>query len=379
MLGNLLLNGDFETPDAAGTGPARFTVNGGTTPWAASSAHPGLGLGRRLLLFDNCTDWGYSGRAIPVRGGQTYLYTAWACDQGIDCGSNMTHTLADGSQVQLYDTQVFVCGATPYWQLFSCRKTVPPDAQRTAFTPVAKGAGWAAYDNLRVTLYEGSDYVAEAHRAPAPPTIDGRLDDWVTRCPIPLIGGNQLAWKADTYAWTPTNLSAVAYFTWDDANLYLAVEVRDDVHHATGAGQQAAEAFLQGDSLLLALDPTRRGADADARAFAYCLASTAPGGGSGKHTLLRPAEHSGGRPAGHLFRDSSVYDMAVGEGDGSCIYELRMPLTELGVSSGLGAKLGLSLQLNDSDGEGCMATMTWGGGLLPAWLPQDFGILTFVE
>ncbi len=230
-----------------------------------------------------------------------------------------------------------------------------------------------------MTLYEGSDYAAEAHRAAAPPTIDGRLDDWVTRCPIPLIGANQLAFKADGYAWSPDNLSAVAYLMWDDASLYLAVEVRDDVHHATGAGQQTAEPFLAGDSLLVALDPTHRGLEADARAFAYCLASTAPGGGSGKHTLLRPAEHSGGRPAGHLFRDSSLYDMAAVEEAERCVYELRIPLTEVGLSAALGAKLGLSLQLNDSDGAGPAATMVWGGGLMPAWSPQEFGILTLVE
>jgi hypothetical protein len=378
MLGNLMPNGDFETADAAGTGPEGFTVNGATKRWADSDGTPGVG--RKVLRFEGCTEWEHCGRAIPLRGGQTYLYTAWVRDQDMDCGSNMTQMLADGSEIRLYDTQVFVCGnSNPYWRVFTCRKEMPAGTERVAFTPVAKGSGWAEYDNLRVTTFEGSDFAAEACRAPAPPKTDGKLDDWVTRCPIPLIGPNQLASKADGYAWTPANLSAVGYLMWDDANLYVAFEVRDDVHHATGSGQQTAEAFLAGDSLLLGLDPTRRSPDAAKQAFAYCLASTAPGGGSGKHTLLRPQEHNGGRPAGHLFRDSSVYDMAVTEGEGTCTYELRIPLSETGLTGALGTKLGFSVQLDDNDGAGRAAQMTWGGGLLPRWDPYEFGIVTFVE
>jgi hypothetical protein len=166
---------------------------------------------------------------------------------------------------------------------------------------------------------------------------------------------------------------------WDEANLYVAFEVRDDVHHATGSGQQTAAAFLEGDSLLVGIDPTRRGPDANDQALEYCIASTVPGGGSGKHTLLRPAEHSGGRTAGHLFRDSSVYDMVVAESPGGCVYELRIPLSEIGVAGAVGTKLGFSVQLNDNDGAGPVAQMNWGGGLFPAWSPQDFGIVTFVK
>jgi len=377
-LGNLLPNGDFETPDAAGTGPEGWSANGPTRRWAPSETAPGLGLGEHVLRFEGCTDWDSCGRTIPVRGGQTYLYTAWARNEGIDCGSNMTQVLTGGREIPLYDMQVFACGDnTPYWQLYTCRKEMPADAEALAVIPVAKGAGWAAFDNLRVTTYEGSDYVAEAHRAPNPPVIDGKLDDWVTRCPLPLIGPDQITRKADGYAWTAANLSAVGYLMWDEQSLYLAFEVRDDVHHATGSGQSSAGAFLEGDSLRVGIDPTRRGPDAADRAFEYCIASTVPGGGSGKHTLLRPVEHSGGRTAGQLFRDSSVYDMTVTESPGGCVYELRIPLSEVGVVGAVGTKLGFSVQLNDNDGAGPAAQMNWGGGLFPAWSPRDLGIVTF--
>jgi len=136
---------------------------------------------------------------------------------------------------------------------------------------------------------------------------------------------------------------------------------------------------LEGDSIVLAMDPTKRGPDAEAKAFAYYLSAAAPGSGSGKHTLLRPKERSGGRPAGHLFRDSSIYDMAVTRRDGLCTYELRIPWGEIGVPGRLGTKLGMSIQLNDNDGRGRAARMHWGQGLLPAWQPRSFGLVTLVE
>ena len=220
---------------------------------------------------------------------------------------------------------------------------------------------------------------AEVHRAKTPPTIDGNLDEWITRCPIPLVGKSQVTARTEDEPWTPDDLSAIGYLAWDDANLYAAIRVRDDVHHAAGSGKQIGSELLQGDSLILAVDPTRRGADALTRSFAYYVSSTVPGGGSGKHTLFRSAEHSGGRPAGHLFRDSSIYDLAVVPGEGRCVYELRIPFTELGIDAGLGTKIGLSIQLNDNDGRGPGTQMNWGDGLWPTWLPSNFGVVTFVE
>jgi hypothetical protein len=122
-----------------------------------------------------------------------------------------------------------------------------------------------------------------------------------------------------------------------------------------------------------------RGASARTRAFEYYLSSASPGGGSGRHTLFRPPVHSGGRPSGHLSRDSSIYDMVIVPSQGACMYQLRIPLAELGIQGVPGTRIGLSLQLNDNDGKGLAAQMNWGGGLTPAWNPMDFGIVTLVE
>ena len=36
-------------------------------------------------------------------------------------------------------------------------------------------------------------------------------------------------------------------------------------------------------------------------------------------------------------------------------------------------------QLNDNNGKGRKAWMTWGGGLHPAWQPTRFGVVTLVK
>jgi hypothetical protein len=209
-----------------------------------------------------------------------------------------------------------------------------------------------------------------------PPVIDGQLDDWERKCPIPLIGRNQLQVLDPKYQWQPANLNGVAYLGWDAQNLYVAVEVIDDLHQAAGEG----ETVTQGDSVALAIDPSAGGADAARQAFVLYVSSQRPTGGSGTVTLWRSRPHSGGRPAGHLARDSSVCEVVVKPGDGRCVYELRLPWSELGgIAPVFAGQVGLSLQLNDNDGSGPAAWMNWGGGLSPAWSPSAFGRVTLVE
>jgi hypothetical protein len=374
MLGNLLKNGDFEAADAK--------------PWGGQgkiekAAGLGLGHGENVLRFAGAKGWQSEGQNVAVSPGSTYLYSAWVWNQEMDCGSNITETFADGKSHSIYDVQVFkLPTTTPAWQLYSMRYTAPANLASAAFIPVANGSGWALFDNVRLTLYAGTDFAAEAARCAKPPTIDGKLDDWSRACPIPLLGANQLAKSDAKYAWTPDNLSAVGYAMWDDANLYLAVEVRDD--HLNAAGNDAT--VIDGDSVVLAIDPTDRGPEAEQRAFALYLSAQRPGGGSGLTTIYRPAEHAGGQRSGQLARDSSVYEMAIAkvekdaDGKPGWIYELRIPASELGgFQPGLGRRLALSLQVRDNDGGGPAATMTWGGGLIPTWKPADFGVLTLIK
>ena len=378
-LGNLMPNGDFEIPNTTSTGPEGWRVNDRTKKWISSEGME-EGLGKHVLKFENTSGWEYVGRTIPLRGGQTYLYTAWVRNENMGTGSNMTMYFADGSKKQLFDVQVFSCGSNnPHWQMFTCRKQMPISTERVSFTPVANGKGWAMWDNIRVTLFEGTDYAAEAHRIKVPPEIDGNLDEWVKKCPIPLIGNNQVTHKAEDYTWSPDNLSGVGYLMWDETNLYAAFRVQDDLNYTTGSDRLDAEEFIQGDSLILGIDPTHRGPDADTKSFAYYISSATPGSGSGTHTIIRPSLYSGGRQSGHLFKDSSIYDIAVKTEHGICTYELQIPLREIGIYGNLGTKMGLSIQINDNDGNGRVAQVNWGDGLYPKWSPNIFGVVTFVQ
>ncbi len=376
MVGNLLKNGGLETANAQRTGPQGWGVNGTTSVWAPSGGlHAGLG--ERVLRFQDSEDYATSSQSLPVQGGQTYLYTAWARNENMSAGSNMTATLEGGQRMQWYTNQVINCGTlNPFWQLYVCRRALPPDARTLSVTPLGIGSGWAEFDNFRITLYEGTDFTAEAHRAPNPVQVDGSLEEWNKKCPIPLIGVNQVRRVSPDYVWNPENLSGVGYLMWDDANLYVGVDVRDDVHSPAGRDEEV----VAGDSVELAFDPVRGGPDAAGRAFSYYVSSALPGGGSGTHTLYRPADRSGGLRTGQLFRDSSIYELAVRPGEGRCVYELRIPFSELGgIQPVFGGRFSFSVQINDNDGSGRNAFMNWGGGISPAWQPESFGLVTFVE
>ena len=370
-VGNLFRNGGFKEVEADGKTPKDWHGSAQLAP----SEGLGPGLGKHVLRFRG-NDWTYCGQAVPLRGGMTYLYTAWIWNRGMEGGSNIEQTMTDGSTRSLYNMEVINIGdSTPSWQVFTCRYKAPENLAKASFVPVARGTGSALYDNLRLTVFEGTDFAAEAVKVRHPPAIDGKLDAWGSACPLPLIGRNQLQALRKEYQWTPRNLSGVAYLRWDERNLYVAVDVLDDVHCAAGDG----DTVIDGDSVIMAFNPAPGSPDAASRSLAYYVSSQRPAGGSGEHTLWRPARYSGGRPAGHLARDSSVYDIAVKPTDGRCVYELRIPWSELGFSPAFGAKLGFSVQLNDNDGHGPAARMNWGGGILPAWYPGNFGVITLVE
>ena len=375
MLGNLIKNGDFET---AGKAPNKADHWGGDAGERAAAPSDAPGHGKWVLRFGDTQDkYNHCSQGLPLKGGQTYLYTVWIANEDMGGGSNIDQVLHDGTQESLYVPHVFALlpGGAP-WQVYTKRYSAPENVKSVGFTPVVKGAGYATYDNVRVTRYEGTDFAAEAYRVKNAPAIDGDLADWDGRCPIPLIGQNQLEQLDTTYAWSPANLSGVAYLRWDDGSLYLAAKVRDDRHAVPKTGEDTQ----QSDGLVIGMQPSSRLKENDGHAFAFYLSAAHPGGGSGRHTLYRPPSRSGGLSKGHLAKDSSVYEMEIKHADGMTIYEIRMPLSELGnIVPAIGTKLGLSLELNDNDGGGRAAAMRWGGGIAPRWMPTSFGVVTFLE
>ena len=375
MVGNLLKNGGFEEAGADETIPAGW-VSGGKSSTRQPSGG-GLGLGSSVLKFETCAQWEYISQEIMPPPGQTYLYSAWVWNNEMKACSNIEQMKTDGTKSVAYSPTVFMSGkASRSWCFYACRSETPPNLKSIAFVPTVQGSGWALYDNLRVTIFEGSNYAAEARKTKAPVRLDGNLDGWDKSCPIPLLCENQISVVNKSYQWTPENLSGVAYLMWDDKALYLAVEVMDDVHCAQTTGEQT----LDGDSVALAIHPANRAPGKDDKAFVYYLSSASPGGGSGTTTLYRPPSHGGGLSSGQLAKDSSAYDLFIKTEGKKTVYQLRMPWSELGgIAPAFGSKFGLSLLLNDNDGAGKTATMSWGDGLIPSWVPSSFGICTLVE
>ena len=364
-LGNLLANGGFDD------GQKPWQVSGGGA--VVQTKDPLPGVTPAVLRFAGGKSWMRATQALPLAGGRQYLYTAWAHATGMSAGSNIDQTFADGTSSSLYLPKVFIIGNTPEWQLVSVVYDAPKELAKVNFSPTAKGDGEVEYDNLRVTLFDGTVYAAEAVKTAKPPVIDGALDDWTTGCPIPLLTG-QVTKLDPAYATSAANLRGIVRMAWDGKNLYLAAEVSDD-QQKTATGDEA----IDGDSLVLALHPGNRAEGHDAKAFQFTLSNCPPGGGSGLITLYRPVHRAGGLSSGQLARDSSLYELTIKRSGTTTVYELRMPWTELGMQGRFGAKLGCSLQLNDNDGKGRAALISWGDGLHPTWSPTHLGALTLVE
>ena len=368
-LGNLLKNGGMETLEDSR--PASWSGSAKSVDLATLGTGPGFQ--GRAIRFSGSDSAGFQhanqGIKLPVPG-QKYLYTAWVWNEDMQAGSNLSV-----DDKTYYIPAVFDAGqSTKFWRLLTHVRATPDTASSMGLTPVVKGKGWAMYDNVRVSLYDGTDFATEASRTTKKIVVDGSLDDWDLADPIPLLCDNQIAAESG-YVWTPQNLSGIAKLAWDADALYLAAWVRDDQHVATATGEEA----VNGDSLVVALHPGNRVDGTDAKAFQWYVGGASPGGGSGVHTLYRPAAHSGGLQAGQLAKDSSVYEVSVKRNGDLTTYELRIPWAETGgLTPSVGVKAGLSLQLIDKDESAATGVMTWGGGLRPAWNPASFGVLTLI-
>ncbi len=368
-LGNLLKNGQFE--EISKDRPVSWSGTSKTVELKDLGHGPGF-MGRAMRFSGTANKgWQHSSQSItPPAPGQKYLYTAWVWTNDMQAGSNLSVDKKD-----YYIPAVFDAGqSTSFWRLLTHVRATPDDVKTMSFTPVTRGSGWAMYDNVRVTLYEGSDYATEASRIKNKINIDGDLSDWDFSDPIPLLCDNQISEKGG-YKWSPGNLAGVAKFAWDENALYFAAMVRDDKHVATATGEET----VAGDSIVIALHPENRADGTDDKAFKWYIGAAVPGGGSGVHTLYRPAAFSGGLQSGQLARDSSVYELSIKRTGDITSYELRIPWSETGgVVPSAGVKVGVSLQLNDKDDGAGSGMMSWGGGVAPVWDPSSFGVLTLI-
>jgi len=188
-------------------------------------------------------------------------------------------------------------------------------------------------------------------RATKAPAIDGKVDDvWqaARKYPIENMG--------ETPATSAEDLSASYRALWDENNLYVLVDVKDEtLIHDTANSQ-----WYQSDSVEVYIDADNSKSEDYGEhdyQFAINWDQTAP--------TLQETKHN---------RTQSVQHTVVTTGNGYRV-ELKFPWSTLGTKPSLGTKIGLEVQINDSDHRGQRDTkLSWRDKEDAAWQhPRAFG------
>jgi hypothetical protein len=360
-LGNLVKNGGFEGDGAPWKGQGSLV----------DAPLPGAPANKALAISGAGKGYRHHSESVmlPVPGG-TYLYSAWARGYGMGGGSNLDEFDANGKRLKNYMMlNVFaVSGSgTKGWNYYSKKFTFKPETVKLVMTPVAEGKKGARilYDNVQLSLYKGSDYVAFAS------------PDASRSSPVPLLCENQVRGEGG-YEWSERNLAGVARFAWDGDALVFEASVDDDVLDAKPVVSEGGEETLRGDAIALCVFP-RIGPDGspeDAQMRWY-LSKASPGGGSGATTVYRPKAYSMGTKSGQLCKDSSVYQVDIRRSGTTTTYRLRIPWSEIpGFTPAKGVSFGCNIVLCDSDGGSALGRIVWGGGLKDD--ASDCGLVTLI-
>jgi hypothetical protein len=184
-------------------------------------------------------------------------------------------------------------------------------------------------------------------------TLDGVLDEsaWAN-APEARIdragqfnGFKKAAWKGKA------DLSGAVKFLWDDRCLYLGIAVTDDVFR----NEKEGSSLWAGDSVQLLVDPAREKSDKPGK-YDYVLGL----GRKGAQAWCSLSADAGA-PAGEA-RDIRV--SAKRGAAGGMTYEVAIPWSRLApFKPAVGADLGLAVGLNEDDGAGRQAVMSWFGNV----------------
>ena len=196
-------------------------------------------------------------------------------------------------------------------------------------------------------------------------TIDGNLAEWTG-------GWISIAAPADWISSGgsssgPADISAKFAARWDAAALYLAFEVTDNTHHNTWDSDTSG--LWQGDSVQVGLDMAQNGgSNYDATDdFEYGWAVT-NSSNQIRHRWIAPTS----APA-------MANTFVVKRTGTTTFYEVRLPLSDLGISSLSSAtSMGFSTIVNENDGSGRDGFIEWTTGVGAGKNPAAFGVLTLM-
>ncbi len=225
-----------------------------------------------------------------------------------------------------------------------------------------------AFDNLTISAFpEDTVYPWDSFRSsfgsldhvavmPADNiTVDGSLDEWDSATEIALPSSDS---QVHIDGWGGANdLSATAYFAYDDQNLYVAATVVDDVYHPL-----VGSAIWKGDSIQIAFGndgiygPEIGINDMD---------------GTANVTLLK-----GGN--GTLGVDSMTASAT--RAGNETYYEIKLPWAAISNAYTIGDPVVFSMLINDNDNtaEGRRGWIEWTPGIASAKEPDAMGLLYFL-
>ena len=182
-----------------------------------------------------------------------------------------------------------------------------------------------------------------APRAAAPPTIDGNAAEWAD---IPAYSSPYVVFTSGSWDGSD-DLAASWQVMWDDANLYLLVNVTDDFHVQNQTGNQT----FRGDSVELQIDTDRAGDYGPSLSPDDFQISLSPGDFA---TLPPSAFRFQGTPDGKMLDAAAPHSIiltAVPTGSGY-VLEAAIPWRDLNLTPAAGLVLGFVLNVNDNDRPG---------------------------
>jgi hypothetical protein len=207
--------------------------------------------------------------------------------------------------------------------------------------------------------------VAVALPAPAGIAVDGDLGEWSWAQFAP-IGPARWRDRAGPIVTDPDDLSARAAVLWTSTDLYIAVEVTDDVQFNESTGWY----IWEGDSIQVAFDMAHDAGTTydDTDDFEYGWALTTTG-----------TEHFQWHgPAVAVTPTDSVTIVRSGS---TTVYEARLGASDLGVSAFAASdRYGFSWMVNEMDGAGTSeGFIEWTSGIGNTKDPSLFGDLVLRE
>ena len=174
------------------------------------------------------------------------------------------------------------------------------------------------------------------------PTIDGNLADWPA---LTIYHSAFTVYTADSWDGTD-DVEATWRLGWDDTNLYVAVDVTDNLHVQTQSGNQ----IYRGDGVDLQLD-TNRSNDTNGLNLDNFQINLSPGNFS---DLPPSAFRFQGTADGNILDAPGGHHVTVAAQKTATGYtiEAAIPWSDLNMTPSAGMVLGLALNVNDNDQSG---------------------------